>query len=603
MEETREEIAGKKLALLSNVNMDYVIRLIRKRAQIWPGEGYGNELGMMTNPASSYNAYKPDITFLVLDIMELLEHDLDPEAAEKRVDAWFAVFGGALLPERLYYISDACLWGPELAVLAEPGRKTVLEQIWQQRLEELCASRGNVRILPYHQLLEKLGEETAFSEKMWYMGRIPLGNEAQRRLCKLILDKVKTECRTPKKVLLLDLDNTLWGGLTGEREHTPVELSEEHGGLAYKNEQRVLLQMQKQGVLLGIVSKNNEADALAILEGHPHMVLKPEAFAIRRINWRQKHENILEIARELNLGLDSFVFWDDSPQERQLVKELLPQVEVPDFPERKEDLPSAMAEIYHKYFEKPLVTKEDLSRTAQYAANTARKELQASAGSFGEYLRQLEIKAVRVDPKAHMDRLIQLMNKTNQFNMTTRRYTTGEMARLLEDPGRKIFLYRVSDRFGDNGIVAAAITDLRGNVPVLTDFCMSCRVMGRHIEDALVEDMEKDLGEKGFGRLRALFLPTAKNHPAADLYERLGYRRLTEEELAATGDSGGQIPLPGQHGERGEAAGEDISHGTEGNRGTEEPEKMPRCRTYEISLANRPRRMYYVEMEDEEMER
>ena len=518
--------AGIKIALLSNVNMDFVIRLLQKQAQVYQAQGYGNELGALMNPASAYHAFDPEITFLVMDLMEVLEHDLDRKAAEGRIAGWFDALEAALRPEKIYYVSDGYLWGPELSVLADAGRKAALEHLWQKRLEELLRSKRNVRILPYHHMVEEMGEENTFSAKMWYMGKILLGNGAQKKLCQLILDQVRTETMTVKKVLLLDLDNTLWGGLAGENDHVPVELSEDHVGLAYKNLQRVILQMQRQGVVLGIVSKNNETDAMEILACHPHMVLRPETFAVRRINWRPKHENIMEIAEELNLGLDSFVFWDDSPQERQLVKELLPEVEVPDFPERKEELPSAMAAIYKKYFAKAIVTEEDQARTAQYAANAVRKELREAAGGFEEYLRQLEIRAVRVDPRKHMERLVQLMNKTNQFNLTTRRYTQRQMEELLAEPDKRVYLYSVSDRFGDDGVVAAAVADCTGDVPVLTDFVMSCRVMGKNIEYAIVEDIESDLRESRYERVRGLYVPTAKNKPVEGLYESLGYERI-----------------------------------------------------------------------------
>lgn len=547
-------MAERRIALLSNVNMDFVIRLLQKQVQIFRGEGYGNELGVMMNPVSAYHAFRPDITFLVMDLMEVLGHDLEPDTAEERIDGWFRELELALRPEGIYYVSDAFLWGPELWVMADGGRKAALEQMWQRRLERLKDAHGNVRLLPYRQMVETLGGENAFSAKMWYMGKMPLGNEAQKRLCGLILEQVRLEGQVPKKVLLLDLDNTLWGGLAGENDHSPVELSEEHGGLAYKDLQRVLLQMQKQGVVLGIVSKNNEEDAMSIIAEHPHMVLRPQSFAARRINWRQKHENIREIAQELNLGLDSFVFWDDSPQERHLVRELLPQVEVPDFPERKEELAPAMAEIYRRYFAGAVVTQEDMARTQQYAANAARNRLQASAGGFEEYLRQLEIRAVRVSPAKHLERLVQLMNKTNQFNLTTNRYTSGQMAELLAEKDKRVYLYSVSDRFGDSGVTAAAVADCAGTVPVLTDFVMSCRIMGKNIEHAIIEDIERDLKRRGYGRLWGLYLPTAKNKPAAGLYESLGYKRIRKEDGR---------------------------------------------RVYELELANIPPRMYYVKMEDE----
>ena len=201
-----KKAAGTKLALLSNVNMDFVIRLLAKQAEVWQGEGYGNELGTLMNPGSSYHAFQPEITFLVMDLMELLEHDLEPETAGRKIDAWFRNAEAAMEQGKLYYISDTYLQGTELSVLADAGRKASLEYLWQKRLEETCAARANVRILPFRQLVEDLGADNAFSMKMWYMGKIPLSGEAQKRLCALILDRVRVERRVPKKVLLLDLD-------------------------------------------------------------------------------------------------------------------------------------------------------------------------------------------------------------------------------------------------------------------------------------------------------------------------------------------------------------------------------------------------------------
>ncbi len=519
-----------RIALLSNVNMNFVIRMLQKDVEVYETEGYGNELGILMNPASSYHAFASDITFVVEDLMELLEHDLEVASAKVKIENWFTQLESALYEERIYYISDAYLWGVELDVLFDTARKIMLEQLWQERLTKLCKTHRNVRIFPYRSLVEKVGEANAFSLKMWYMGRILHGSDMQKSLYQCVLDKVRMENEAPKKVLLLDLDNTLWGGLAGEVDHTPIVLSEEHSGLAYKNLQRVIGQMQKQGVLLGIVSKNNEEDVRDILTKHPHMVLRPEHFTIQKINWQPKHENIQEIAEELNLGLDSFVFFDDNATERQLVKEMLPQVVVPDFPEKAEELAIAMVAIYHQYFAQPFLTEEDLEKTRQYADNVKRTELQKSTGSFADYLKQLEMTMERVDATANVERLTQLVNKTNQFNLTTRRYTQAEMQQLFLDEKKRVYLYQVKDRFGDNGIVAAVIVDLSGEVPEIEEFVMSCRVMGKNIEDAIIEDVEQNLRSAGYDRLRGVYIPTAKNKPVAQLYDRLGYDRCVETQ-------------------------------------------------------------------------
>lgn len=545
---------NKKIALLSNVNMNYVIRLLKKDYLVYEAEGYGNELGILMNEQSSYHAFAPEITFLVMDLMELLGHELylpegrdaggeeQPEADSPaelgmlpRMRGWFETVDGCIRPGQLYYLSDAWLWGPEIGALPEAFLRQQLENKWLLGLRWLQQRHENVRIFPYRQIIGGLGEKNSFSMKMWYMGKILHTNEAQKMLAEAIGHLVETEQRVPRKVLLVDLDNTLWGGLAGEREHTPLELSEDHQGLAFKNAQRVLKLIEQSGAVLGIVSKNNEEDALAVIREHPHMVLREGDFAVRRINWQPKHENIRDIAAALNLGLDGMVFWDDNPAERELVKRMLPQVAVPDFPENPEELASALVEIYETYFRKARLTAEDREKTRQYAENEQRHRLEKQTGNYGQYLRQLQIRVQSVEPLAHMERLVQLVNKTNQFNLTTVRYSQEEMQKTVADSTKKVYLYRVEDCFGDYGIVSAAIVDLTGEVPLIEEWVLSCRVMGRQVEDALLEHMETELQREGYTRLRGRYVPTAKNKPVAELYDRLGYRIIRQ------GDDGEKV--------------------------------------------------------------
>lgn len=543
---------GKKIAVLSNVNMNYMIRLLKKEHQVYEAEGYGNELGILMNGQSSYHVFAPEITFLLMDLMELLGHDLyspellgertaENEAAPDRQQAgekgpasrlreWFAQIDGCIRPGQLYYLSDAWLWGPETGALPEVSLAQRLEGQWLEGLEWLKQRHENVRVFPYRRIIGSLGEENSFSLKTWYLGKILHTNLAQRRLAEEIGRLAELEQRTPKKVLLVDLDNTLWGGLAGEREHTPLELSEEHQGLAYKNAQRVLRLMEQAGVVLGIVSKNNEEDAMAVIREHPHMVLREQDFAIRRINWQPKHENIREIAHSLNLGLDSLVFWDDSPGERALVQQMLPQVEVPPFPDSPVELAPALVELYEKYFQKPRLTEEDRQKTRQYAENEQRNRLEEQTGDYDRFLRRLEIRVQVLDPEPHMERLVQLVNKTNQFNLTTLRYSLEEMQKTVADPVKKVYLYRVEDCFGDYGIVSALIVSLAGGIPMVEEWVLSCRVMGKQVEDALLGHVEAELLRAGYTELRGRYVPTGKNRPVAELYDRLGYREVSRGE-------------------------------------------------------------------------
>ena len=517
-----------KVALLSNVNMSFVTRMLGKDLDMYAGEGYGNELGLMMDKSSSYHAFAPQITFLIMDLLEAVNHENDAAAATEAVYRWFGMLENCLQPGKIYYISDAYLWGVEADLLSSTQRHN-LESIWMNALRSCAEKNSGVRVFPYRKIVESLGSDNAFSLKLWYMGKILHTNDAQKKLAEEILHKCELETRVPKKVLVLDLDNTLWGGLAGEADITPVTLSDDHGGLAYKNLQRVILQMQKTGVILAICSKNNEEDAMEIIGKHPHMVLRGDAFAAKRINWNNKSDNLAELAKELNLGLDSFVFFDDSETERELIRQMLPQVIVLDFPAKPEDLAPAMCRIYREYFEKTVITKEDEEKTRQYAENAKRSQLEAASFSFADYLKDLQIKVEAVDPEANLDRLVQLVNKTNQFNLTTKRYELSEMQKVLKCTGKKVYLFRIEDRFGDYGIVAALIVDI-SKVPVIEEFVMSCRIMGKNVEYGILTVVEEDLRKLGYDKLRGEYIATAKNKPVEKLYVRAGYEYVGKKQ-------------------------------------------------------------------------
>lgn len=513
-----------KVALLSNVNMDPVNRILRglQDIKVYDSQGYGNELGILLNKESPLYAFKPEIIFVVIDVMETICHNLEIKDAKNKIDEWFALFESAINEDIVYYVSDAYLYGFEMEMVWDKCLKHSIETIWLDDLQNLIKKHSNVRLLPYSEVVQKIGETNTFSVKMWYMGKILHFTAFHKALAEEIEHKVDLENRTAKKVLLLDLDNTLWRGLAGEHDITPIVLSEDGIGLSFKNFQRAIKQLKAQGVILGIVSKNNEEDAMKIIENHPHMVLRPDDFAVKRINWENKAENIVQIAQDLNLGLDAIVFIDDSQAERALVKDALPEVMVPDFPDGSENLTAFIAEIYHSFFEKVVITDEDREKTAQYQANNERKKLLNVSMDFDGYLDSLEMKLCRVNPEKNKERLVQLINKTNQFNLTTERFSEQEISGILDNRDYEVFLYRVIDRFGDNGIVAAAISQF-GQEAVVTEFTLSCRVMGRKIEYAIIEDIENAARARGYDKLIGVYKPTEKNKPVRDLYTSFGY--------------------------------------------------------------------------------
>lgn len=515
-----------RVALLSNINMNGTIRHLKRNMDVYSVEGYGNEIGTLMNPMSSIYDYDPDIIFIVNDLLELLEHNICIEDAEKIMDEWFHNLSSAIHQDIIYYISDAVLFGKELDVLTDTSIKADIEYTWQNKLDHFVKNHPNARIFPYKQLIEKVGFDNSFSMKMWYMGKVIHSQAMQQLISDKIVYLASIETRSPKKVLALDLDNTLWGGLAGEDDIKPVVLSDDHTGLAYKNLQRVIKAMKDQGVILVIVSKNNEDDAKNIIENHPHMILRLDDFADTRINWENKAKNLKEIAEDLNIGLDSIVFFDDSATERQIIKDMLPDVVVSSFPDAPEDLADKMIELWRQYFSKPVVTAEDKNKTVQYQENKKRDIFKKEALSFEEYLKGLEIVLARISEKENLERATQLLNKTNQFNLTTKRHTINEIQGIVSDRTHKMFVYRASDRFGDYGIIAVTISRIVSDVFYIDEFVMSCRVMGKNIENAILEDMEEWAKKQGCRFVIGKYVETTKNLPVKFFYPNMGYEKI-----------------------------------------------------------------------------
>ena len=334
-----------------------------------------------------------------------------------------------------------------------------------------------------------------------------------------------------KKCLVLDLDNTLWGGILGEDGVDGIQIGGDYPGKAYSYWQRALLQLSRMGVILAVCSKNNEADVLEAWEKNPHMVLRREHFSATRINWQDKATNISDIAAELNIGLDSMVFLDDNPAERELVKQMLPQVEVPDFPAKPYLLMPFFKQLVDKYFRIYSVTKEDLAKTEQYRSNALRRAEQSRFADLDQFLYSLDMQLDIAPADEHnLPRIAQMTQKTNQFNLTTRRYTEADVQQRL-DQGWHVYCVGVSDRFGDNGITGAIflqpVSDEEVNIDSLL---LSCRILGKGIEDAFVKTVLNLMRLDGYRKLSADYIPTAKNGQTADFYDRLGMTCVSEDK-------------------------------------------------------------------------
>lgn len=382
-------------------------------------------------------------------------------------------------------------------------------------------------LLDLDDVLARVGHAGFFDRRFWYSARFPFASEAAREVARRIV-AVGTVLSTPRaKVLVLDADNTLWGGIVGEDGIDGIRLGPDYPGNLYLEFQRRLLDFQQRGLVLAMCSKNNPGDVDQVLKEHPHMLLREEHFAARRVNWTSKPENIRSLAEELNLGLDSFVFVDDSDHECAAVRMALPQVEVVQVPSRAIDVPHCLDQVAR--LEVLSLTREDLAKTQMYAQERQRREILESAGSAGaaagDYLARLAMRmSVRIDSAAQVPRLAQLTQKTNQFNLTTRRYDEQQIHAFIADERWLVADFSLADVFGDSGLVGLAMFRLLDDgVAELDTFLMSCRVIGREAEGAFLHTLLRQLAARGVNEVQAQYLPTAKNILVKDFLPAQGF--------------------------------------------------------------------------------
>ncbi|MEK7403990.1 MAG: HAD-IIIC family phosphatase [Acidobacteriota bacterium] len=393
------------------------------------------------------------------------------------------------------------------------------------RLAERVERTPNVYLLDSARWLSKVGAE-ANNPKLWYAGKIAFSLEVFREASAEIKAAVCGLAGLSRKLILLDLDDTLWGGIVGEDGWQNLRLGgHDPVGEAFLEFQRALKALTRTGVLIGIVSKNDQATALAAIDNHPEMVLRRDDFAGWRINWHDKAENIVDLVSELNLGLDAVVFIDDSPAERSRVRGALPEVAVPEWPSDK--LLYARTLLEMTVFDRPAITEEDQTRTQTYAFDRQRRSSQLSSQSVTEWLAELGlvVEAARLDG-SDVVRGAQLLNKTNQMNLRTRRLTQTELLEWSHQPGHAVFVFGVSDRFGDYGLTGLASLKGEGGCAQIADFLLSCRVMGRGVESAMLYFLIEQARSQGFRELMSEYKPTRRNSPCLAFFDSVsGFRR------------------------------------------------------------------------------
>jgi FkbH-like protein len=556
-DKTRDKLGDKlaltkfKLAILRSFTVEPIVPLLRAEAF-----GYGIDLEVhvgdfntyvqdMLDSQSSLYRFAPNAVVLAVRADQAASElwrdfaDLAPEAAQQAAERvvrgyeqWIGAFRkhsqAALIIHSLERPAS-----PSLGVRddqSEAGQSGLIRQI-NRELRRIAAGFHGVFALDYDALVARHGSEHWHDERKWLMARLPIAANHLIHMAREWMRFIVPLSGRTAKVLVVDLDNTLWGGVIGEDGMTGIKVGPEYPGAAYQALQRALLDLSRKGILLAVCSKNNLDDAMEALEKHPGMLVRAKHFAAMRINWTDKAQNLREIAQELNVGIDALAFLDDNPFEREQVRAALPEVTVIDLGKNPLEYASAVRNC--AVFERLTLSPEDQQRTEMYAAQKQRAGAEQNFQSKEDFFRFLEQEA-ELEPVTDLTlaRIAQLTQKTSQFNLTTHRYTEPQIAEMAKRPEWHIFSIRVRDRFGDHGLVGVAIAHDGGEQCEVDTFLLSCRVIGRTVETALLAHLAESAAQRGRKRLVGWFLPTKKNAPARDFYPQHGFER---QEANGTG--------------------------------------------------------------------
>ena len=403
-----------------------------------------------------------------------------------------------------------------------PGGATRYVNELNRLFAQEAAANPKLLLQDLQSISARVGLNQWFDPERWFSYKLASTVEGSYALATSLTAMIGATYGRTSKVLVLDLDNTLWGGVIGDDGADKILIGRETPlAEAYTAFQEYCLRLRDRGILLAVCSKNNE-DVAKSGFAHPDSVLKLEHFSAFKANWEPKHENILAIAKELNLGVDSMVFIDDNPAERAIVLGQLPSVTVPDV---GSDVAKFAAIIEAgRYFEPISIGKEDLQRAKLYEENAQRSQLQQKFANYGEYLDSLDMSAEIAEfNSTYIERIAQLTNKTNQFNLTTRRYTLSEIEATMSD-GRHIGLYgKLTDRFGDNGLISIVLGHIEGTQLHMDLWLMSCRVLKREMEFAMLDSLVERARAHNVKEIVGYYLPSPKNGMVEDHYEKLGF--------------------------------------------------------------------------------
>ncbi|MEF9928466.1 MAG: HAD-IIIC family phosphatase [Massilia sp.] len=534
-----------RLAVLGSSTVDHLhagIRVGTLRRNIWVSlyqGNYGQYVQDIHDDGSDLHAWAPNTVLFAFDARHLLagyQVGESSEASEVRVAAaidhivglWRSArskFGCDIIQQTILPIHPR-LFGENENRL--PGSPAALVARLNEQLRKCALDEGATLLALDHWAAED-GLTAWHDPAMWHRAKQEVHLAAMPMYGDIVGRILAAQQGKSRKCMVLDLDNTLWGGVIGDDGIDGIVLGQGNAlGEAFSEFQRYAKDLSRRGVILAVCSKNDEKNALLPFEQHPEMILRRDDIACFSASWGDKATAIRAIARQLNIGLDAIVFADDNPFERNIVRRELPMVAVPELPEDPAFYTATIARA--GYFEGIAMTAEDAMRTQQYKANIERESERHSATDLPSYLKSLDM-TLHWSRFTYSDqaRVVQLINKTNQFNLTTRRYSADEVGKLLENPAALPLQMRLVDKFGDNGIISIIIGYLKDKTIDLDTWLMSCRVLGRQVEHAVLGIVVNEARRMGANRLTGHFRPTEKNSMVAEHYLRLGFTALPDE--------------------------------------------------------------------------
>lgn len=510
-----------KIALLASTTLDMLPSLADALARAhglsleWYVASFGQYEREVLDPASGARQFAPDVVLL----------SIDADTAARDAKSFRALASQALVsfPTATIFVHNLVLTAPDVLSLLEWNEpESNARMVAQLNLELSGVALGSdrLRVLDLDRVVRSLGIQAVCSPRFSYLGKIPFNKLGLQAIAGQLVTAINAYRGARRKVLVLDLDGTLWGGVLGEDGIEGLRLSNDGEGKAFYDFQQLLLKLWRSGILLTICSKNDEWLGLEAIRTLRFMVLHDEHFAAHRINWEPKATNIAELAEELQLGLDSFVFLDDSAEERALVRAALPEVLTPDLPKDPSEYPTFLMGL--NCFETLKLSTEDRGRGALYVQERRRRYEAMGAVSLEEHLESLQTRVrIRAAHPSEFGRVAQLTQRTNQFNTTGIRRTVDELRSLADVDGWQVLVCEASDRFGDYGLVGSALVAQSADGPIVEGFLLSCRVLGRGVEEAFVAATES-LVHQGRGVLLR-FVSTNRNAVALKKLVELGF--------------------------------------------------------------------------------